>query len=399
MKARRVLFFSGVLSAILFLAAWLQDENLYEVERNSYGEGKREETYLVTIEGVMESQEITVEIQEQSYTEKELHGIFSEVMDQLDEIILGENESKDEVTKDLYLPSSIEPYPIEILWEMNRYDIVEMSGKLIAENLEKEGTLVELRGILSCQGCEAFYVTDVMIFPEEKSGKDQWISDVQESFQSAEAKDREEAVVSLPQQLQGKKVVWKEPRNRSGFVVLIGGVIVAMLLSWEKKQDEREKEQKRQQQLLLDYPEIVSKFAMLLTTGMTVKHAWNKIVQTYEEEQKSGKIRYAYEEMLLTCREMQGGVAEQEAYERFGKRCKNSSYVKFSMLLSQNLRKGSKGLAELLKMESIQAFEQRKNNAKKRGEEMSAKLMLPMLMMFAVVLVIIMIPAFLSIQI
>ena len=95
---------------------------------------------------------------------------------------------------------------------------------------------------------------------------------------------------------------------------------------------------------------------------------------------------------------MQGGIAELEAYERFGKRCKVNVYMKFSMLLAQNLRKGSKGLAELLKMESIQALEQRKSYAKRRGEEASTKLMLPMFAMFAVVLVIIMIPAFLSIQ-
>ena len=96
---------------------------------------------------------------------------------------------------------------------------------------------------------------------------------------------------------------------------------------------------------------------------------------------------------------MSGGVAEQEAYERFGKRCMLSSYMKFSMLLSQNLRKGSKGLSEVLKMESIQAFEMRKSEAKKRGEEASTKLLIPMFLMFAVVLVIVMIPAFLSIQI
>ena len=150
--------------------------------------------------------------------------------------------------------------------------------------------------------------------------------------------------------------------------------------------------------MILDYPEIVSKFAMLLGTGMTVKNAWNKIAQSYEQEKTMGKYRFAYEEMRFTCREIQGGITELEAYERFGKRCKMNVYMKFSMLLSQNLRKGSKGLAEILKMESIQAFEQRKSYAKKRGEEASTKLMLPMFAMFAVVLVIIMIPAFLSIQ-
>ena len=176
------------------------------------------------------------------------------------------------------------------------------------------------------------------------------------------------------------------------------GAVVSGLLWFQKWDDLREAEKKRRAQMVLDYPEIVSKFAMLLGTGMTVKNSWNKIVQTYEQEKAVGKHRFAYEEMCLTSHEMQGGIAELEAYERFGKRCKVNPYMKFSMLLAQNLRKGSKGLSELLKMESIQALEQRKSYAKKRGEEASTKLMLPMFAMFAVVLVIIMIPAFLSIQ-
>ena len=67
--------------------------------------------------------------------------------------------------------------------------------------------------------------------------------------------------------------------------------------------------------------------------------------------------------------------------------------------LSQNLRKGTKGLSELLKLESIQAFEERKARAKRLGEEAGTKLLLPMFLMLAVVLIIVIVPAFLTMQI
>ena len=73
-------------------------------------------------------------------------------------------------------------------------------------------------------------------------------------------------------------------------------------------------------------------------------------------------------------------------------------YMKFGAMLSQNLKKGNKGLAEMLSMESIQAFEERKSIAKKAGEEASTKLMLPMFAMLAVVLFMVIVPAFLSMQ-
>ena len=84
---------------------------------------------------------------------------------------------------------------------------------------------------------------------------------------------------------------------------------------------------------------------------------------------KTTGVRCAYEEMQKTCREMESGHTEAESYENFGRRCKVQAYVRFGALLSQNLRKGTRGLTELLKMEAIQAFEDRKARARRLGEE------------------------------
>lgn len=394
-----IMFFCNLAAFFLFLIAQVRSGELETVQRGTYGEGPRKETYLVSVEGEMEEQEVTVEIEEQLYTKERVQEMFSEVMDELEWVILGENESKDSITKDMLLPTEVEGYPVQIRWEMDRYDVIGSCGELIAENLKKEGTLVELRGLLTYQDYEAVYVTTVNVFSEEKTGNERWIFDIQTLFQKEEEASREEAQVDLPQVVSGKKVSWREKKEDKGYVILGFGMVVSSLLVFQKYQDIREAEEKRRRQMEMDYPEIISSFAMLLGTGMTVKNTWNKIVQTYEEEKKSGKNRFAYEEMCLTSREMQSGISEQEAYERFGKRCKWSSYTKFSMLLSQNLRKGSKGLSELLKMESVQAMEMRKQQAKKRGEEVSTKLLLPMSLMFVVVLAIVMIPAFLSMKI
>ena len=56
-------------------------------------------------------------------------------------------------------------------------------------------------------------------------------------------------------------------------------------------------------------------------------------------------------------------------------------------------------MTELLKLESIQAFEERKAQAKRLGEEAGTKLLLPMFLMLAMVLVIVIVPAFLTLQI
>ena len=53
----------------------------------------------------------------------------------------------------------------------------------------------------------------------------------------------------------------------------------------------------------------------------------------------------------------------------------------------------------LLQREAQEAFEERKNMAKKLGEEAGTKLMIPLFFMLAVVFMIVTVPAFLTIQI
>jgi hypothetical protein len=62
------------------------------------------------------------------------------------------------------------------------------------------------------------------------------------------------------------------------------------------------------------------------------------------------------------------------------------------------VRKGTRGLVQLLEEEVSDAFEERKNLAKKSGEEAGTKMLFPMMMMFGIIIVIIMVPAFLSLQ-
>ena len=71
-------------------------------------------------------------------------------------------------------------------------------------------------------------------------------------------------------------------------------------------------------------------------------------------------------------------------------------YRKLSSLLVQNLKKVNAGLIQALDSEVTLAFNERKQVARRKGEEAQTKLMFPMMMMLAVVMIIIMVPALLS---
>lgn len=392
----RVLLLMNSIAFLLFLNENVADSN--HLTRNTYGGGKKTQEYRVSVEGKLEDELIVVEIGEREYSDEELKEVFQNVMTELDQTVLGENKSRDNVEKDLNLVTTSESYPVKITWELEPADVVNADGSIEQSKLGEKGTFVKAAATISYRDKEAIYVTNFMIYPQKQTEQEECKKALETSLVQAEESTREQEIFYLPDTVDGAKVHWSKVGGASGYEVLLLGAVLCVLLVWRKNQREKEEKQKLQAQMKIDYPNILSKFTLLLETGLTLKAAWKKIVEIYEAEKKECGKRQAYEEMCITYHEMNGGVAESEAYERFGKRCGVVNYMKLGALLSQNLRKGSKGLASLLNTEAMQAFEIRKNEARRRGEEASTKLLVPMMAMLSVVMIIIIVPAFLTIQ-
>ena len=98
--------------------------------------------------------------------------------------------------------------------------------------------------------------------------------------------------------------------------------------------------------------------------------------------------------LLLARREMESGVSELAAYQHFAKRCRLQKYVKLVSLLEQNTKLGASGFMGSLRVECREALQERRTTARRLGEEAGTKLLLPMIMMLAIVMVVIIVPAF-----
>ena len=199
----------------------------------------------------------------------------------------------------------------------------------------------------------------------------------------------------LPAEWKGKKFQWETPADNSGGLLSALAFAAAIVLMLKKAREEQEQKVKRSEQLLMDYPALVMKFTLLVQAGMTERKAFQKISLDYRRGHR-GKARFAYEEILAACNEMESGVSEAEAYRRFGERCAQIKYKTFATLLIQNLQKGSRRMSDMLEKESLEAWDERKRKARVLGEAAATKLLLPMAMMLMVVMAVIMIPAFLS---
>ena len=380
----------------------MQNFGKVRINREDYGGNSVNHQLQMQIEGE-KSENVEIQVSPRMYSEEEVQSLFRQAMNKLDQVILGENETADHVVKPLCFPQEPEGYPFAISWEPGRYDVMDMNGRInqdavLEEDPEGEGVLVKITGILRYGTEEAAYNTQVLVFADVEE-TETIRNQVLNAARQAEEVSREEKSFVLPEQVNGRTVRWRFRKESKVMPVLMLGAVICVFLVVQERQKKEKQRKDRKEQMLFDYPEIVSQFTMLMGAGMTAKNVWKKITADYcGQKERGGRVRDAYEEMVITLQEMQSGIPEAECYERFAARCGLVPYMKMGALLSQNLRKGAKGTSDMLKMEAIQAMEDRKSRARRLGEEAGVKLLLPMLLMLVIVLVIVVVPAFLSID-
>lgn len=168
-------------------------------------------------------------------------------------------------------------------------------------------------------------------------------------------------------------------------------VLLILFYAVDRQLDNALKERLRGIQL--EFPEFLNKLILLVNAGLTVQSAIQKITRD------SKKDNPLYVELNNAINEIGSGIPEIQAYENFAKRCRLQEVNMFTAALIQNLRKGSDQLIPILRLQSAACWENRKNIAKKLGEEASTKLMIPLVIIFIAILVMVMTPAVLQINI
>ena len=220
-----------------------------------------------------------------------------------------------------------------------------------------------------------------------------WEYEVLEAVKEADEKQKYSDTLILPDHIAGEEVSYSIDKESSEVVYLVFLVIIIVVLYMAKDKDLKKETLQKNRRMSLKYPEFVSKFQLLVGAGMTVR---NVLIKLSEDDSLGNDLK---QELEIFVRDIKNGMSVPDALDRFGRRCANPLYIKFSALLAQNLKKGTGDLLQMLSGEMEDAFVLRKNHARQLGEEAGTKLLGPMILMLAVVMVVLMIPAFLSFQI
>jgi len=320
--------------------------------------------------------------------------LYKSFWSELPQLILGENASLQAVCHDLRLSESYENYPFTIEWESLNEAFLQSDGTVGSIERECE---TELQIIIQYGNWKKVEHLPVVLVPKMWSSEEQLHAELEELLKTAEEQSRSEKEWKLPVEWKGEALLWMQKTEDWSTPVWIGAILISILIYLLADNDLHREAEKKRQEMKRDYPNLVYKIVLYLGTGMTIRNTMQRIVTEYERGVDEKKRRAVYEELALTCRELQAGVSEAAAYEHFGKRVGVQEYIRLTSLLTQNLKKGNATLLERLREESQKVTQERLQDGRKMGEEASTKLLLPMVMMLLVVMLVIMIPAFSSV--
>lgn len=371
----------------------LKDGN--KLERPPFGTG--ETSYEITVSGLGEETEtVLVTVGEQQPGEAQMNAVFENAFQEVQQEILGENTCLEEVRTNLNF-FTMTDQGIRLSWESGSEEWITSYGEITTEEIPEEGVLVPIRIRMTYATYEAWYEFYVRVVPPIKDlvyYKQQLTNLLQVEL----ANNVQSAYAELPRHLEEYELTYQFKTDFSSMYVGALGIVAMIAIGIMSGRTVETLYEKRNQQMMEDYSQIISQLSILILCGMNVRSAWGRIVKDYEKRKivHNGAMRYAYEEMCLTNRELERGFQESRAYGEFGRRCGIYSYVKLGNLLEQGIRQGTSGMEASLRNEAAEALEGKVHEAKRRGEESETKMLIPMFLMLGIVMAILMVPAFLS---
>ena len=430
---------------ITILTYFLNKENIfirpYEVERGSYG--KEKTPYKVNVDvGDIHDMEFDFSVSSVRFTEDELDNIFDKLYQEQKVALLGKNEDYHHIKYDLNFKSNLgnginmkmnfrperfdeeidEDNKISSISEINgnkknddadyyaKYqNIIDTSGKVHNKNLSMdevvEGFII-LRFTTNTADREGLYKSNEY-FIEAKVLKGDTTpiyelkTDLANKIEEIDKDTLDKKYLKLPRVIDDKKIIYKNKTNYSFLFVPVLLIAVCIILYIKTKFDEKEEEKRVNELLKIDYPQIITKILIYVSSGLTMRNSIRLIANTYEKKKEKGYVkekRRAYEEMILAKKKLDNGVGEITVYEEMASNIKDRTYTRFINIIIQSIKNGNKDIKNILNLEVQDALFERKQRAKKLGEEASTKLVLPLMLMLLTIMIIIMVPAFMGMK-
>lgn len=397
MQVLLILIITVVASGIFAVQTCGRNQEIV-LERGSYGEDIEEMELKTNIDN--KEHNFTVDVLPVEYDFSDMEEIFEKGFEYIEASYLGENGSEDNIITDLNLITYIDELGLTVRWSSYNHELIDTDGKITDEILETP-CHVELVAELSYKDYSKKKNYVLTVSGRHVSYTEQIIWEIKNYINNLQLSYGSEQQIRLPSEINGYKISAAKKENVP-VVILLLGIALAVLIVTKSVSDLRRENQLRDKILLQKYPEFVDKLSLYMGAGLSVRGALYKMIESSSKNSEDGKTdrdKYVHileDEIKYTLNEISSGISEGQAYINLGHRLKLSVYLKLTSLLSQNVRKGTKNVLQMLAEEEECALLLKRELAKKKGEEAGTKLLFPMIILLGVVMVIVMLPALMN---
>lgn len=396
-KLRRV---SGlmILAFLIFLFYLMQgfvggERSVKEITRPEV----YEETQNIIVQVGDKNQIYELEVAPVMLTKDQADVLFQELVEKLDTYILGRNVSLEHVTENLYLPEVIPGYPFEIYWESDKEHIVDTWGTVIREGLIEDEVVI-LTATFQYKEWLWEEQLGVLVCKEVLTEEEKYERGLRIYLTESEKEQRENSTWVLPESFQGEMLQVRAVEKDYSLLIFSGLVLVAAVAIWiGQDYDLHAERQKRKTKFQEEYVSFVGSLSLYISAGLTLQGAMQNCMSDYiKRNPQDHLLKNALQEFQ---RDLENGYGFKEAMEKFSYKTDDVNYKRLSGMLTQGMVNGSQGLAEVLLGEVEKMREEKRRQAKIKGEQISTALIAPMMLQLGVIIALIMIPAFTNLQI
>ena len=391
-------------NAISFVMTFDSKNKEIFVERNGYGGEEKE--IEVLLEKQEEQERWQIPVGAKMLTEEQLQERVESAFTYLETHMQADNPSLKEVRSNLDYSLDYMEFPFDAEFVADQFLLIDEEGVITNKKEElldlgyseqdlKNGIHVILEVTLWYEEQSFTKEYELVIFPKQENVVQEAFSMAKQEIEKVERAAAYEDGFVIPIQMGDVTISLVESDKISPGRVLLAGFVLVVLLLLREQENNKQYIQKRKECLLRSYPWFVNELLLLMGAGMQTRNILALLVREYEETSNLSDYRKPLiEEIKVAVQAIELGMSEEQVYYKLGRRIGLPSYIKIMTLLEQNIKRGGKGIGLVFEQEELQALEERKNMAKKLGEEAGTKLLGPMVLLLLTIMMMIMLPAF-----
>lgn len=363
----------------------LKENNL--LERGKMGEEEDLVVFQLNAEGILEDYKYEFVLEPTKVTKEEAEKFFAEVKREIDEAF-SKYETQFPI-KEAYASNLVEAE-----WQFTPSGYVDGDGVIIQNSIPDEGIVINVATTLTCGAYEEMYAFPVYIEKEKQSEQEILLDEIHRQIQT-QMQQEGTTSIQLPDNVDGVELIWSEKKEPLTIKVLFLEITALVLILFLKRKEQRDLYEKRKNEMEYVYADVVSQLGLLLEAGMTMRQAWLRMAELYSKKKQQNFMEenQVYEALLHMKRRLLEGENEKSVYERFAEEIDIPCYRRLMRSLIGNLEKGNSGIREYLEEEEKRAYNEKILLAKKRGEEASTKMLVPLMLMMVLVMAVVIAPA------